>query len=189
MPTGYTTDLPETFREYALRCARAFGALVDLREEPLDAPIPEAFAPSDHHSKALAKARESLRVAQAWTPAEAEAAAQRAYQGERRRHEKERQRCEALAARYAEMLAQVKAWKPPTPDHQELKTFMREQLEISKSDCTVYPLDPPLSGVKFRAEKIRQAQDDIVYHLAEHREEITRATARTAWIAALRNSL
>ena len=38
MPTGYTLDLYNgkdiTFEEFVLKCARAFGALIDMRDEP-----------------------------------------------------------------------------------------------------------------------------------------------------------
>ncbi len=62
MPTGYTADIAKgiTFQQYAWSCARAFGALVMMRDEPSDAPIPEAFTPSDYHVKALAEARAKL---------------------------------------------------------------------------------------------------------------------------------
>ena len=45
MPTGYTAGIleGETFEQYALQCAKAFGALVMMRDEPSDAPIPDQF--------------------------------------------------------------------------------------------------------------------------------------------------
>lgn len=52
MPTGYTSPLYEgkeiSFEQFALRCARNFGALVMMREEPLDTPIPEKFNPCEY---------------------------------------------------------------------------------------------------------------------------------------------
>lgn len=44
MPTGCTAKLHEddqSFRDFALTCARAFGATIAMREEPLDAPPSE----------------------------------------------------------------------------------------------------------------------------------------------------
>lgn len=47
MPTGYTADVQSgkvtDFAEYAMNCARAFGALVLMRDDPSDADIPERF--------------------------------------------------------------------------------------------------------------------------------------------------
>ena len=44
-----------------MNCARAFGACVELRDEPGGGDrIPEAFEPSDYHLKAVEKARSEL---------------------------------------------------------------------------------------------------------------------------------
>ena len=44
MPIGYTSKLhdgDQPFNEFIMSCARAFGALVTMRDDPNDAPIPE----------------------------------------------------------------------------------------------------------------------------------------------------
>lgn len=46
-----------TFPEFAMRCARNFGALIMMRDEPLDAPIPEKFEPSGYYKKEYEKAK------------------------------------------------------------------------------------------------------------------------------------
>ena len=60
MPTGYTAPIYEgeenfTFKKFAMRCARNFGALIEMRGEPLDAEIDfdKCFQPSDYYKKAL----------------------------------------------------------------------------------------------------------------------------------------
>ena len=64
MPTGYTMILTEEkeidFKEFALRCARNFGALIMMRDEPMDKEIPEEFPVSDYHSKKLNECMEQL---------------------------------------------------------------------------------------------------------------------------------
>lgn len=64
MPTGYTAPIYEgkqiTFPEFAMQCARAFGALIDMRDDPMDSPIPDAFVPDTYHARELVKAREQL---------------------------------------------------------------------------------------------------------------------------------
>jgi hypothetical protein len=63
MPTGYTEGVSKgeitDFKVYALRCARAFGACVMLRDEPVTDEIPE-FEPSDYHQKRLKEAQTQL---------------------------------------------------------------------------------------------------------------------------------
>jgi len=44
MPTGYTAEIYEgekevTFEKFALTCARAFGACITIRDEPMSASI------------------------------------------------------------------------------------------------------------------------------------------------------
>jgi len=60
MPTGYTYPVVEgkitEFSDFALSCARAFGALITMRDDPHDTPIPETFEPSDYNAKKLAEA-------------------------------------------------------------------------------------------------------------------------------------
>ena len=62
MPTGYTAEVQKgiSFDKYALNCARAFGALVSMRDEPSDKEIPEKLEPSDYHFKAKATAENNL---------------------------------------------------------------------------------------------------------------------------------
>ena len=62
MPTGYTAAIADgvTFEQFALNCARAFGALIDMRDEPSDAPIPERFEPSNYHEKKIAEINDEL---------------------------------------------------------------------------------------------------------------------------------
>lgn len=53
MPTGYTHGVQDgtvtEFRDFALICARAFGATILMRDDPMDAPIPDEFQSSTYH--------------------------------------------------------------------------------------------------------------------------------------------
>ncbi len=75
MPTGYTAILMEkgqTFQEFIMGCARAFGALIEMRDSPNDAPIPDKFEPSDYHAKRIIELREKLAKFKLMTDAEKE---------------------------------------------------------------------------------------------------------------------
>jgi hypothetical protein len=69
MPTGYTAAIKDgiSFQQFAMACARAFGALVMMRDEPSSAPIPD-FQPSNFHVEHLELARAELARLQALTP-------------------------------------------------------------------------------------------------------------------------
>ena len=88
----------------------------------------------------------------------------------------------------------IDAWKPPTPDHEGLKAFMREQIESSiRFDCdnSYYLTHMPvkMTAMEWRSKQVEQARRDIAYHSKEHTEEVGRAHTRTDWVKALRESL
>ncbi|MBS3155164.1 hypothetical protein J4404_01555, partial [Candidatus Woesearchaeota archaeon] len=63
MPTGYTYIIGEkdiTFKEFALRCARGFGALVEMRDDSLEARIPNKFYPCSYHKEQIGEAQKQL---------------------------------------------------------------------------------------------------------------------------------
>ena len=62
MPTGYTDAIKDgiTFQQFAMNCARAFGACVTMRDDPSDKPIPERFEPSAWHKERLGDAYAAL---------------------------------------------------------------------------------------------------------------------------------
>ena len=194
MPTGYTADLYEgkevTFEEFVMKCARAFGALITMRDEPLDAPIPEEFQPSDWHLKELEEARQRLAEIQSWDEEQAEQEAKKAYQEAVRRRNEVIARNIQIRQRYEKMLVQVQAWIPPTPDHRGLKNFMIDQLKKSiEFDCSYVPDEPEqLSGAEYKQQQIAKVQRDIEYHTKEYEEEVKRVQ-ENEWLRALRESL
>lgn len=197
MPTGYTSSLydgPQSFRDYALQCARAFGACVELRDEPL-APAPDSLPVYSYHETRLAESRARLAEVEAWTDEQAEAAADAAWA------EAERQYSEALAEvagrkeRYSAALAEAKAWTPPTPDHQKLKDFMIEQIEMcwDETELSSYYKDRKfhcrLSAAEVKAKEIKDAKWNIKHHEEHHQNEVSRNQMRNAWLQVLHASL
>lgn len=199
MPSGYTSDLyegkPQTFEQFVLSCARAFGALIMMRDEPWDATIPEKFEPSDYHDRALAEAEQ--RLERVVSMSQDDLAAELRTEGlKRHRMIRESQvKARAVRERCEAMLAEVEAWTPPTSDHDGLKKFMREQLEETirfdgdeRDYYSLYALLPD-DPREYRQQQIEKAKRDIAYHTDERRKEIERTESRNAWVAALRESL
>lgn len=195
MPTGYTSNLydgkDQSFPEFAMDCARAFGALILMRDDPKGTPIPDEFAPSDYHVKALTEARSEYDRLVTMTIFEADAEAERlADEWDADRVDEKATRV-ARKARYETMLAEIDVWEPPTSEHQGLKDFMVEQLTGSiEFDCSIYEFpSPQRDGSAWRKEAVARARRDIEYHSAENAKEIERAAGRSAWVQALRGSL
>lgn len=192
MASGYTAAIKNgiTFKEYALTCARAFGALVEMRDDPNDAPIPDEVLPSTHYRDGLAEAEVSRLSALTPEQVKAEAAKAKAtFMKERAKRNAEQ---EALKAKYEAMLAEVRAWTPPTADHKELQQFMATQITESIDwDCRPSKA-PDLSGYEpaaWYADALSSARRTVDYHREAWEKEQQRAAERTAWIRALKASL
>jgi hypothetical protein len=193
MPTGYTAAVQDgsvTFNQFVWRCARAMGALVMMREDPVDAPI-EEFKPSDYYAKVVAKAEAEIARLEAMTPGELEelVGKERAKLTEdNARYVREK----ALAReRYDAMLKQVEAWEPPTHDHCGLRDFMAQQLESSiEFDCGT-PYQAPLPGnpKDWRDERIASLRASLSRLREDAAKEIERTNARNEWVRTLKASV
>ncbi len=194
MPTGYTHNVVDgkitEFSEFAMTCARAFGALIDMRDEPMGAPIPETVKPhTSYYEEKLAADMKRLGDVQALTNAECETACLEAHRVALASRKKYLDDEDLEATRLNAMLAKVRAWHPPTPDHIEMKKFMIDQLTISMPGDYVPAIPILLDGATWRQQEINRLADSIVYSQKEVAKEIERSNGRTNWIKALRESL
>lgn len=195
MPTAYTADVADgkitDLRSFALQCARGMGALIMMRDEPWDAPIPERFEPGTYNAERLAEAKELRQHLYNMTNSEADEDAKAEFE------EKAAAKAKWLAdkaerrARYNAMLAQVEQWEGPP---EGLKEFMLDQLRIGRDgDCPdndrYYDEPVALTGSEWRRLKLEKVADDIQYHAAENAKERERTESRNGWIARLRASL
>lgn len=197
MPTGYTAKIyegkPQTRDEFILDCARAFGALIEMRDQPIGAEIPQEFAPDTrYHDEQLADAQARLDEAATLTMDQCADRADADYRKELAYRKDVREKNATLRKRYLAMRADVERWVPPTDDHVELKKFMLDQLDRAMEfDCSgPFGDEPQLIGPEaWRAEHRRKAIHDFEYHTGRRREEIERAEKRTVWVRLLRESL
>lgn len=194
MPTGYTCSVVDgkitEFPDFALSCARAFGALIMMRDDPMDAPIPEEFEPSTkYYDERLAADKKRLGEIQAMTNADADTSALEAHRTAMASRSKYLADREIEAGRLNAMLAKVRAWTAPTPDHVEMKKFMIDQLTISLPGDYAPSIPALLDGPTWRQQEIDRLADSIVYSQKEITKEVERARNRTEWVKALRTSL
>jgi len=196
MPTGYTADVADgkitDFTEYALQCARNFGACIMLRDEPLSSEIPE-FEPSDYNAKQLAKSEQELSQFLAMNESQ-----------RRELHKSEHDKNVETAdlgiaeeqeqlARYNAMLEKALRFKSPSPEHDNYAKFLVSQLEESiRFDCggSYYnELKQPIAFEAWQSKKIKDLHRDIEYHRNAHREEVERTESRNRWVRQLKESL
>lgn len=195
MPTGYThpvqTGEVADFPTFAMRCARAFGALIEMRDDPMDASIPDEFTPSPFYAERLKEAEARLVELRQMTPDEIRAAWSEAVDEAVRHRDEYRERKATERRRYMAMLAKVEAWEPPTDEHVGLKEFMVKQLWDSiKLDCGDWlpSVDLGTPDEWWRGQ-VAAAERDIARYRKELAAEKERAEARTRWVRQLRASL
>jgi hypothetical protein len=192
MPTGYTAGIEDgkitTLADYALLCARAFGATIMQRDDPT-ADLPKLRAEESHHAKELAKSVRHLAIIEAMTEGDTEAAAKAEYTKANREYEESSAKRREELARYDALRKQVNAWQPPTPDHVELKKFMLQQIEVSTQRW--YTPKPPKkhTGAEWRQEQIASTTWSINYHTEGKAKEEERNAGANDWIRALYKSV
>jgi hypothetical protein len=194
MPTGYTAAIKDgiSFPDFTLKCARAFGALVMMRDEPEGADIPDEFQPSDYHINELIVLgqRKKELTEMALIDGAAAKAAEEEYQESITHWEKREAEKLELRNKYNEMLAQVVKWKAPTSEHEGLKEFMIKQLRDSIDwDCSESEKPEKVSTEKWYIGECARVQSMVSYHTKENEAEINRAAERSKWVRELKESL
>ena len=196
MATGYTdgvrTGKVTDFREFALLCSRAMGALIEMKDDSFDADIPDVFQADIKYSEeeeAEAKDRLAWLMGLTRLEQEGEVAKENAEQLAEWRESISMQG--TVCNRYVAMLDEVKSWNPPTCDHVGLKQFMESQLKESiNHDC--YAADPEpvaLTASEWFAREVATAARNLERAGKYKAEEIKKVNGRNAWIKALRESL
>jgi hypothetical protein len=196
MPTGYTASVQDgtitEFKDFALQCARAFGALVTMRDDPADAEIPEEFKPNKFYQEHLDEARTALAEFEALDEIGVREAAATSNQRAVERYRNCLDEKAETRRRYVAMLEKVAAWIPPSPEHEEMKKFMRDQLNQSiEFDCSTEYMEPPaqLTANEWLNKRREELQKSLKYAEEGLQKEIERCAQRNAWVKALRASL
>lgn len=183
---GTVTDLSG----FALRCARAFGALVPMRDEPMDAPLPEKLEPSvSHHDERIEKYQNILKAIDLLSEEDCQSKADSSYEVEIEYYKKRLQERDDEIQRCEKMLVKVRAWRVPE-ELLTLKTFMMTQLSQAIGFLR-YEIENPIhkSGETWRKEEKREARMKVNYHMREKQDEIDRTAKRQEWLDMLRSAL
>lgn len=192
MTTGYTAIIERgcSFEEFVWRCARGMGALITMRDDSLETPVPARFtAETSYYEVDLKKYHDALRRLEAMTDEEAEHASrveQDLIVDQLRAMDAEHHRIQAL---YRDMRTKVADWTPPTKEHVGLKEFMLQQIDLCL-DRGPWRHEPPrmLSGPEWRDREMVKVQKNIAYSDQAIADELERTADRNKWLADLRQS-
>ena len=195
MPTGYTADVQSgkitDLKPFVMQLARGMGALVMMRDEPHDAPIPERFEPSPYYAERVAKSEAEVERLRLMSDEDAEAAAVEAHAEVVAAFDKAKAEHTAQRERYEAMVAKVKAWQGAP---EGIKEFALDQLQQSIDfDCRepfrFYRSTDKLTGAQWREQALGEALRSLGYDRKANEDEISRTEARNNWLAQLRRSL
>ncbi len=195
MPTGYTAAVVDgsitELEPFVWQLARGMGALIMMRDEPHDAPVPERFKPSDYHMKKLVELRAERDRIRSMTDVDANLAAMADAAAYDERIAQYKADKVAQRERYQAMIAKVEAWQGAP---EGIKEFGLEQLRSGmdfdcSGDFSWYEPRPSDQGAEWRSAKLEKIAEDIQYSAAECAKEDARTEERNAWLAHLRRSL
>jgi len=192
MPTGYTDCISKeaSFKEFATHCAYAFGALVAFRDSGVRDELPKKIEASDYHKKRINELKQEQRNLKTTD--------QGKYNREQHKkdiayYEGRINEANSLREKYNAMLEKVRAWQPPTPDHDGMKKFMIEQITMSiEGDCDTSYYKEKLNNyilADHYHKRLAEIPKDIQYHTEKQKEEEKRIAERNGWLQALKKSL
>jgi len=198
MPTGYTAYIEDgeitKGKDFLLKCARAFGACIDMRDDSLSVDIPAELKPSTYHKEALERAYLELEKYKTMTLEEAQNILDEDYINNQKSCRESIIKNSQIQERYSKVRKEIEDWTPPTSEHYNLKKFALEQIDISMNHNMEDYYKKELVKPKKTAEEyittmIEGAADNIKYHLKNWNEEVKRTDERNKWINDLRDSL
>lgn len=195
MPSGYTAKIYNgeevTGKEFVIQCARAFGATIMMKDEPMDKPIPE-FEPDNYYLKSLKNEKEKLLKFQRMTTEEAQVELDSRYEKSQKEYYESIKKYSELESRYTRTLREVEAWQPPSAEHIHLKEYAIDQLKSSiENDCnTKYLRLPEREDAKtWLSDMIEHYQKNIIRYQKDWENEVQRTEERNQWIRQLKESL
>jgi len=197
MPTGYTAGIIDgeitTFEQFATQCSRAFGATIHMRDNPLDSPY-EPRTPSQYYVNSLQSQREKLEETKTMTDEAIVRDFVNLLNDSLKYHERELEKTRVNLRRLNSIMESAKSWVPPTEDHEGVRDYMIDQLEITiKADGdpsyhvnkivqAKKELEEGIDPKVYREERIKEIEDRISYYEVEVQKELERCKDSNEWM-------
>jgi predicted Zn-ribbon and HTH transcriptional regulator len=201
MPTGYTYQIEEgkidTAEEFLKICARNFGALMHMREEPLSNPIRKDVI-DNYYDKDIKECQRMIEETQEMTEGDIVRDIMKRYDDEVKRYKDAYESGKKINDRYKKVLKEVLDWNPPTSEHQALKKFAIDQINMCMDDFYLSykdkkPKKTSLEDAKLIAKshkinRLKVLTEDLK-HAIEKKEKIEKIIEdNNKWIDELLNS-
>ena len=196
MPTGYTAYIEDgditTGKEFLKLCTRAFGVAIDQKDDPLSVPTKTQFEPSQYYIDAYNEACAELRDAKSVSFNDAKLRLKSRQHKKVEDYKKCSEKYSDLRNKYLKVRQEVEAWIPPTPEHDGLKKFALEQIDMcipsaesinEFTNKSKEPLDLSDEAVtEFIKNNIAQCKDSVEYYKKSMNAEYERAQEKQDWM-------
>lgn len=203
MPTGYTAYIENgditTGKDFLKLCTRAFGIAIDQKDEPLSVPTKTEFEPNSYYIKSYNKACEKLQAVKNISFSEAKLKLKDQHNKRIKDYIEIAENYSSLRDKYLKVRSEVESWSPPTLEHNGVKKFALEQIDMCiPSEDTILeyinkskePLDLSDSAVQqFINDSISHCEDDVKYYKKLIDEEYERTHQKQDWMDQFLRSL
>lgn len=203
MPTGYTAHIEDgeiaTGKEFLKLCTRAFGVAISLKDEPLSTPTPSSFEPSPFYKESYDRALKKLEESNKMTFDEAKIQMRADYEKRISDYKRYVERETAMNEKYAKVRKEVEEWIPQTEEHEGLKKFALEQIDmcVTKQEYIDEYLEKSKEEFDDSDEAVQNYINDIVDYYQRDiersykswKEELERTRSKNEWMAKFLESL
>jgi hypothetical protein len=200
MPTGYTShiinDTLTKPSDFALICARAFGACIHQRDDSLNTEIKIPESEIEDYDKNLKEAQGKLKRLIKYTNEQKVRFGEKMKKKQVNFYKAEIKKADQTRKKLEKVREWAANWVPPTSEHHGLKKFMLEQIDSTidfdgKPDYYKGELKSALnkSPMDFYKKELESAQQSINYYKEEKENEIKRVNERADWIKVLLESV
>lgn len=203
MMTGYTAHIEDgeitTGKDFLKLCTRAFGIAIDVRDEPLSVPTPSSFESSPFYKESYDRALKKLEEVNKMTFEEAKIQMRADYEKRISDYKAYAERETVMNEKYAKVRKEVEEWIPPTEEHEGLKKFALEQIDmcVTKQEYIDEYLEKSKEEFDDSDEAVQNYIKDIVDYYQRNiemsykswQEELERTRRKNEWMTKFLESL
>lgn len=203
MSTGYTAHIEDgeitTGKDFLKLCTRAFGIAINVKDEPLSTPTPSSFEPSPFYKENYDRALKKLEEVNKMTFDEAKVQMKADYEKRISDYKRYAERETSMNEKYAKVRKEVEEWIPPTEEHEGLKKFALEQIDMSmtKQKYIDEYLEKSKEEFDDSDEAVQNYINDIVDYYQRNiersykswQEELERTRSKNEWMTKFLESL
>lgn len=187
MPTGYTSMIEDgkvnSGKEFLKVCIRNFGCCIGQRDDPLSAPLITEIKPSSYYKDRYKEAIKELENFDKQSTIDRKEILLKAKNDELNRLEKCIEEGKQINKKYRKIRQEVEKWNPPTPDHEGIKKFALEQIDISIIDLSFYydrKRELLNDSLEEYAEPEKRERENLLRDIKYYKEEMEKEEARVS---------